>query len=110
MFYVWNVFNAPTDPKDYNFAFPRVANIDILSALGVRFIITDLELASNNTRVKRILPLKEDVNLCLYELSSPNLGGFSPRKVSAQIGSFELLQRIHSDSALLEFEAFEVRR
>ena len=106
MFYVWNVFNVPTDPKDYNFAFPRVANIDILRALGVRFIITDIELASNDTRIRRIVPLKSDINLYLYELSSPNLGGFSPRKVSAQISPSELLERIRLDPALLESEAF----
>ena len=106
MFYVWNIFNAPTDPKDYNFAFPRVANIDILRALGVRFIITDLELPSNNTRVRRIVPLKDDINLYLYELSGPNLGGFSPRKVSVQISPSELLERIRLGPALLESEAF----
>jgi hypothetical protein len=106
MFYVWNVLNAPTELKDYNFAFPRVANIDILRAMGVRFVITDLELPANNARLKRTVRLKGDVNLYLYELSKPNVAGFSPLKVFAQIGPSELLKRIGSNPAILESEAF----
>ena len=47
LFYLSNVLNAPADAHDLTLGLPRLANIDILRAMGVRFIITDLQLRAN---------------------------------------------------------------
>src|SRR5262249_37285357 len=71
MFYVANVFNSPQDAQDLNFALPRLANIDVLRAMGVRFAITDLKLPGDRASVTRTVPLKDGVELYLYELAHP---------------------------------------
>jgi hypothetical protein len=105
MFYVANVLNAPQDAQDLNFAFPRLANIDVLRAMGVRFAITDLVLPAPAS-LARAVPLKDGIDLYLYELPHPNIAGFSPLKVSGEISPAELSQRIRANPALLESEAF----
>jgi hypothetical protein len=105
MFYVANVLNAAQDAQDLNFAFPRLANVDVLRAMGVRFAITDLALPAPAS-LARTVPLKDGINLHLYELPHPNIAGFSPLKVSGEISPAELLQRIRANPALLESEAF----
>ena len=104
--FISNVLNAPADPHDLNFGLPRLANIDILRAMGVRFIITDLQLRANRARMTQVLPLSGGIALYLYELSDPNVAGFSPVKLSGPISPAELLHRIGSDPALFESEAF----
>jgi len=59
MFYMSNVFNSPQDAQDLNFAFPRLADIDVLRALGVRFAITDLKLPAHRASARRTVPLKD---------------------------------------------------
>jgi hypothetical protein len=105
MFYVANVLNAPQDAQDLNFALPRLGNIDVLRALGVRFAVTDLALPSPAS-LARTVPLKDGIDLYLYELPHPNIAGFSPLKVSGEISPAELLQRIRANPALFESEAF----
>jgi hypothetical protein len=105
MFYVANVLNAPQDAQDLNFALPRLGNIDVLRAMGVRFAVTDLALPSPAS-LARTVPLKDGIDLYLYELPHPNIAGFSPLKVSGEISSAELLQRIRANPALFESEAF----
>jgi hypothetical protein len=104
--FISNVLNAPADPHDLNFGLPRLANIDILRAMGVRFIITDLQLRANRARMTQVLPLSGGIALYLYELSDPNVAGFSPVKLSGPVSPAELLHRIGSDPALFESEAF----
>ena len=106
IFFISNVLNAPADAHDLNFGLPRLANIDILRAMGVRFIITDLQLRANRARMTQVLPLSGGIALYLYELSDPNVAGFSPLKLSGPIRPAELLQRIGSEPALFESEAF----
>jgi hypothetical protein len=106
MFYISNVLNALADAKEPNFGFPRLAKIDVLRAMGVRFIITDLDLPANKASLKRALPLNDGTELRLYELPNPNVAGFSPLKLSAQISPSELLQRITADPTFFEAEAF----
>ena len=106
MFFISNVLNAPADAHDLNFGLPRLANIDMLRAMGVRFIITDLQLRANRARMTQVWPLSGGIALYLYELSDPNVAGFSPLKLSGPIGPAELLRRIGSDPALFESEAF----
>jgi hypothetical protein len=105
MFYIANVLNAPQDAQHLNFALPRLANIEVLRAMGVRFAVTDLALPSPAS-LARTLPLKDGIELYLYELPQPNISGFSPLKVSGEISPAELLQRVHANPALFETEAF----
>jgi len=106
MFYVANVFNSPQDAQDLNFALPRLANIDVLRAMGVRFAITDLKLPSGRASVTRTVALKDGIELFLYELAHPNIAGFSPLKLSTHTSPSELLHRIRENPALFESEAF----
>jgi hypothetical protein len=106
IFFISNVLNAPADAHDLNFGLPRLPNIDILRAMGVRFIITDLQLPANRARMTQVLPLSGGIALYLYELSDPNVAGFSPLKLSGPISPAELLRRIGSEPALFESEAF----
>jgi hypothetical protein len=52
------------------------------------------------------VPLKDGIDLYLYELPHANIAGFSPLKVSGEISSAELLQRLRANPALLESETF----
>jgi hypothetical protein len=106
VFYLSNVLNAPADTHDLHFGLPRLANFDILRAMGVRFIITDLQLRANRARMTQVLPLRGGIALYLYELSDPNVAGFSPLKLSGPISPAELLRRIGSEPARFESEAF----
>jgi hypothetical protein len=106
MFYISNVFNSPQDAQDLNFALPRLADIDVLRALGVRFAITDLKLPAHRASVRRTVPLKDGIELYLYEFPHPNVAGFSPLKLSTDISPPELLRRIRENPALFESEAF----
>ena len=74
--------------------------------MGVRFIITDLQLRANRARMTQVLPLSGGIALYLYELSDPNVAGFSPLKLSGPISPADLLQRLGSEPALFESEAF----
>jgi hypothetical protein len=106
IFFIANVLNAPADAHDLNFGLPRLANIDLLRAMGVRFIITDLQLRGDRARMTQVLPLSGGVALYLYELSDPNVAGFSPLKLSGPISPAELLRRIAAEPAVFESEAF----
>jgi hypothetical protein len=106
MFYIAHVLNAPTDGQYSNFGLPRLANIDVLRAMGVRFIVTDLTLPGDRARVTRAVRLKGGVDLILYELPDPNVAGFSPVKLARPISPPDLLQRISANPRLFESEAF----
>jgi hypothetical protein len=106
LFYLSNVLNAPADAHDLTLGLPRLANIDILRAMGVRFIITDLQLRANRARMMQVLPLSGGIALYLYELSDPNVAGLSPLKLSGPVSPAELLRRIAAEPAVLESEAF----
>ena len=74
--------------------------------MGVRFIVTDLELPATKAKLTRVVRLRGGTDLYLYELSSPNVSGFSPLQLSGRISPSELLQRIDAKPALFESEAF----
>jgi hypothetical protein len=106
LFFISNVLNARADAHDLNFGLPRLPNIDILRTMGVRFIITDLQLPANRARMTQVLPLSGGITLYLYELSDPNVAGFSLLKLSEPVSPAELLRRVGSEPALFESEAF----
>jgi hypothetical protein len=105
MFYMSNGLNSPQDARDLNFALPRLPNVDVLRAMGVRFAVTDLALPSP-ANLTRTVALKDGIDLHLYELPHPNIVGFAPMTVSGEISPTELLQRIRANPALFESEAF----
>src|SRR5262249_900042 len=84
---------------------PRLPNVDVLRAMGVRFAVTDLALPSP-ANLTRTVALKEGIDLHLYELPHPNIVGFAPVTVSGEISPTELLQRIRANPPLFESEAF----
>jgi hypothetical protein len=87
LFFVSNILNATQDAQYSNFAFPRLANVDVLRAMGVRFLITDLAIPEERARVARVVRLKDGIDLHLYELPNPNIAGFSPLKLSSPISA-----------------------
>ena len=106
MFYMSHILRAPQDSRQLNFALPNIANIDVMRAMGVRFVVTDLTLAEDQARITHVLPLEDGIDLRLYELPRPNIAGFSPMNLSPQVSPSELVRRIRSDPALFESEAF----
>jgi hypothetical protein len=106
MFFVANVLNAPAEAQDLNFAIPRLANVEVLRAMGVRFIVTDLQLPANRAHLTQVMPLRDGLALRLYELSDSNVAGFSPTKLSGPFSAQDLLRRIAANPAIFESEAF----
>jgi len=105
MFYVANFLSDPGDPSDVGFAFPHVANIDVLRAMGVRFVVIDRALS--DARVT--LLIKESLGgaeLYLYEITQPNLGTFSPVEVAVDSGFDKLRMSVDSNPAILASRAF----
>jgi hypothetical protein len=106
VFYVANLLDAPQDAQHSALALPRLANIDVLRALGVRFVVSDLALPQERTRIRQVMRLKDGIELSLYELPHANIAGFSPLQLHAPVAPSELLQQIGAQPALLESEAF----
>lgn len=105
-FYVANFLNAPQDAQHSALALPRLANIDVLRALGVRFVVSDLALPQERARIRQVMRLRDGIELSLYELSNANISGFSPLQLHAPLAPSELVRRIGSEPALLESQAF----
>jgi hypothetical protein len=105
MFYVTNFLSDPGDPGDVGFAFPRVANIDVLRAMGVRFVVIDRALSDS-----RVALLVEEslggAELYLYEITQPNLGTYSPVEVEVDPGLDRLRASVESNPAILVSRAF----
>jgi hypothetical protein len=106
MFYVSEMLHAPADAKETAFAFPRLLVIDLLKSMGVRFVISDTPLSQDIAIVRQTVGMKDGINLILYELPNPNLGTFSPVKLTGNISPDALTARIGADPALFQTEAF----
>ena len=78
LFYLSNVLNAPADAHDLTLGLPRLANIDILRAMGVRFIITDLQLRANRARMTQVLRLSGGIASIFTSCPIPTSRGFRP--------------------------------
>jgi hypothetical protein len=105
MFYVTNFLSDSGDPRDVGFAFPRVANIDVLRAMGVRFVIIDRALSDSRVA----LLVEESVGgaeLYLYEITNPNLGTYSPVEVEVDSGLGKLRASVERNPAILASRAF----
>lgn len=73
------ILSLPEDRQMRSIMFLRHPDIRWLTALGVRFVITDAPLKGALKREQ--MSLDELGDLYLYELTSPNLGQYSPTKV-----------------------------
>jgi hypothetical protein len=108
MFYVTNFLSDPGDPAELSIAFPRRANIDVLAAMGARFIIIDRTLP-----VSRATLLSEEsiagAELYLYEIAQPNLGTYSPVAVEVDPGTDTLRTSVNTNPAILATTAFVQR-
>jgi len=105
IFYVANFLSDPCDSSDVSMAFPRVANVDVLRAMGVRFIVIDGPVFNSRTT----LLIKESIDgaeLYLYEIAQPNLGTFSPVEVDVDSGVAGLRAAVESNPAILASRAF----
>ena len=79
MFYVANFLSDPDDRHDVSVVILHRANVDVLRAMGVRFIIIDKVLSDLGTT----LLVKESfrgADFYLYEVIRPNLGTYSPKR------------------------------
>jgi hypothetical protein len=105
MFYVTNFLQEPDDPDEVDVAFPRLANVDILRAMGVRFIIIDKPLSDERVAL-RLTERVEGGSLYLYEVSRPNLGNYSPVDIQAEPGLENLKASLTNDPAFLSTRAY----
>lgn len=106
IFYMSKFFSSPADALEPHFAFPHIANVDILRALGVRFIIIDAPIFSKEVTLKRQLPVDKVATLYLYEISTPNLGNYSPTHLQVLKSSKDFYQDINTNPALLKTHAY----
>ena len=77
VFYMTNFLSDPGDPNEVSVVFARRANVEVLRAMGVRFIIIDREL-SNEGVTFLIEESFRGAGLYLYEIVQPNLGDYTP--------------------------------
>ncbi|RDI48140.1 hypothetical protein [Aquicella lusitana] len=105
-FYIIKFLSNPGDAAETHFAFPHAANINILRAMGVRFIIIDAPVSNTNVRLRHKLKAGKHATLYLYELSKPNLGNYSPTRLLPLHNVEEFYQKIKADPELLETTAY----
>jgi hypothetical protein len=106
MFYMSNFLSSPGDATELNFALPRAANIDVLRAMGVRFIITDTNIFSNRVSKRSTLPLKQGAYLNLYEIADPNVGTYSPTELRVFSTAQEFVEQVSRNPGIFETRAY----
>lgn len=106
MFYIKKFLSAPEDIIESHFAFPHQPNLDILRTLGVRYVIIDAPLADRSATLRRQLNAGTQAKLFLYELSTPNLGTYSPTQLQVLHDVDEFVRKIREKPERLEREAF----
>lgn len=106
MFYMVKFLSSKGDARDLNFALPRLANIEVLRAMGVRFIVADLEFQESALRLRRRLPVRDGAVLYLYEIGDPNLGSYSPTRLESIGSAQEFFDRIRTEGTSLKTHAF----
>ena len=83
------------DPQDRfmpNLATVFRADLRVLRAFGVRFVITDRELAPHDARLRVRLDAPGALPLNLYELNEVNLAGYSPTRALATRAAVEAMR------------------
>lgn len=105
VFYLTNFLSDPGDPNEVSVAFPRHLNIEVLSAMGVRFIVIDHAVSDAHAT----LLLTESIGgaeLYLYQLARPNLGNYSPTEFEVDSRLERLRTNVERDAAILARRAF----
>lgn len=105
-FFILKFLSADGDGKDLNFAIPSAINIDILRAMGVRFIITDATTSSSEAIKRNSIALKNGAVLTLYELANPNIGTFSPVTLKAFPTTKEFVEQVRQNPNIFESTAY----
>jgi len=90
--------SRPQDYQSRNYAVVTKPDIKILAALGVRFVLTDMNIKDNRIVLRMELPTKGDSSVRLYELVSPNLATFSPTRVYKASTALESVSLIQSET------------
>jgi len=105
MFYVSNFLIDAGDPNEMGVAFPRRANVAVLAAMGVRFIIIDRVLSDARLSLLVEEPIG-DATLYLYEIAEPNLGTYSPTELEVDHGVDKLRAAVDNNPSILTSLAF----
>ena len=105
MFYVSHFLSSPKDPKELDFEIPRKINIDILRAMGVRFLVTDSNM-TNGVIPRVTLTLRQGAVLHLYELPDPNVGNYSPTKLRQFPTIKQFVKEVESNNDVFQTVAF----
>ncbi len=86
------LLGLPGDKQMRNVIVLRDINPPALAMLGVRFVITDREY-DGPARLRISVPVK-DRTLRLYEIADPNLGNYSPTKVTKLATATDIIARL----------------
>jgi hypothetical protein len=105
MYYMTTFLNDPDGPIDVDIALPHMANVEVLRAMGARFVIIDKPLldAGVTLRIKETIAGAE---LYLYEIKDANLGTFSPVQIEMDSGLAKLREAVNKDPKILANRAF----
>ncbi len=106
LFYIAKFLSSPEDAIESHFVFPHKPNIDVLRALGVRFVIIDTPLLNKEIFLRQQLKAGKVSTLYLYELSKPNLGNYSPTHLVPLHDASSFYHIITADPNRFESEAF----
>lgn len=102
--YVTQLLGRP-DTWNGHFALVTEPNVDVLRALGVRFVVSDALIQSPRARRRRTLVHSGAAPIHLYELLEPNLATFSPTEVAVRNAASEIIAEIRNDPVRLEHRA-----
>jgi len=106
MHYIANFLSYPGDVTSINYAVPSRVNADVLRSMGIRFVITDAEQTDGRSAKRHALPIRNGAAvLYLYELPNPNLGTYSPTRLS-RFRAGEFFETVRRNPGILEHEAF----
>lgn len=89
-------FSLPEDKQVRNVMTLRKPNVRWLKALGVRYVITDAPMLDAMLQID--MPLDSVSSLYLYELSSPNLGQYSPTHVIRMTHAEDILKTLMKEA------------
>ncbi|MFC3227187.1 hypothetical protein ACFOGJ_08105 [Marinibaculum pumilum] len=88
-----------------HFLMADIPDLPLLQALGVRFVISDLDPGGGAT-ARTAIPLPEGGALTLYELPAPNLGGFSPTRITGGLSGPEILAALRAQPGRFDKHAY----
>jgi hypothetical protein len=94
------------ESREAFFARVRALNVDLLRAMGVSFVVTDLPREAHMEAVRATFVSPRGLRLDLLELQEPNLGNFSPTEVDIADDAETILGEMRNDAGSLARRAF----